>query len=91
MAVYDLSKKDLKTGGCEKQPIIKSDIKTGKHSDPVWQVRWKASENNAQTFLSISSDGAMMEWRLTTNELQARPALLVLGSWDTFKGPPRLE
>ena len=59
------------TAGCEKQPIIKSDIKTKKHTDPVWQVRWKPDEqSNAQSFLSISSDGAMMEWRLTTNELQ---------------------
>jgi len=39
--------------------------------DPVWQVRWHTEElSGALSFLSISTDGKMMQWTLTTNELQ---------------------
>lgn len=37
------------------------------HKDPVWEVRW--SVDGDMSFLSISSDGTMVKWILSKNEL----------------------
>jgi dynein intermediate chain 1 len=69
--VFDLGKKDQKTLSFEREPIIQSTIKTGKHMDPVWQVRWNDDTSGGNiSFLSLASDGIMMQWTLTSNELQ---------------------
>eukprot|EP01051_Picozoa_sp_SAG22_P007379 SAG22_NODE_518_length_9512_cov_5.735897_1_plen_666_part_00 len=69
--VFDLGKKDPKTLSFDREPIIQSTIKTGKHMDPVWQVRWNDDTSGGNvSFLSLASDGCMMQWMLTSNELQ---------------------
>ena len=69
--VFDLGKKDPKTLSFDREPIIQSTIKTGKHMDPVWQVRWNDDTSGGNvSFLSLASDGIMMQWTLTSNELQ---------------------
>jgi len=54
------------------KPIYKSTVKTGKHTDPVWQVYWQRSDNGSKNlnFFSVSSDGRVTNWTLSKNELQ---------------------
>ena len=62
--VYDI-------GNGSNKPIYSSSLQSGKHSDPVWQVRWHdngcAKEFN---FYSISSDGKVANWTMSKNELK---------------------
>ncbi|KAG9266297.1 dynein intermediate chain 1, axonemal [Astyanax mexicanus] len=52
------------------QPIYKSTAKMGKHTDPVWQVKWQKDDiDNNHNFFSISSDGRVVLWTLVKNEL----------------------
>jgi len=53
------------------KPIFQSTVKTGKHTDPVWQVCWQ-EEDLAKNlnFFSISSDGRVTLWTMSKNELQ---------------------
>ncbi|KAM4583089.1 dynein, axonemal, intermediate chain 1, paralog 2 [Fundulus diaphanus] len=63
VAVYNLKKK-------EPHPIYKSTAKTGKHTDPVWQVRWQNDDlDNNHVFYSVSSDSRVVSWTLVKNEL----------------------
>lgn len=63
VAVYN-----LKEGGV--QPAFKSTAKCGKHTDPVWQVKWQKDDmDNNQNFFSVSSDGRVVSWTLVKNEL----------------------
>ncbi|XP_072517913.1 dynein, axonemal, intermediate chain 1, paralog 2 isoform X2 [Salminus brasiliensis] len=63
VAVYN-----LKEDGT--QPIYKSAAKTGKHTDPVWQVKWQKDDmDNNHNFFSVSSDGRVVSWTLVKNEL----------------------
>eukprot|EP00163_Fabomonas_tropica_P028063 TRINITY_DN5620_c0_g1_i2.p1 TRINITY_DN5620_c0_g1~~TRINITY_DN5620_c0_g1_i2.p1 ORF type:complete len:700 (-),score=180.55 TRINITY_DN5620_c0_g1_i2:218-2317(-) len=66
------------------RPIFQSTAKTGKHTDPVWQVYWQ-EEDLAKNlnFFSISSDGRVTLWTLSKNELQFTDVLhLKLTSTD---------
>jgi len=53
------------------KPIFASTVRTGKHTDPVWQVSWQ-EEDLAKNlnFFSISSDGRVTLWTMSKNELQ---------------------
>ena len=69
--VFDLGRKDPKTMGYDREPVVQSTIQTGKHMDPVWQVRWNSEDTSGVvSFLSISTDGKLIQWTITTNELQ---------------------
>jgi len=47
-----------------------STAKSGKHTDPVWQVRWQKDDlDNNLNFFSISSDGRVVSWTLVKDEL----------------------
>ena len=62
--VYDIRNK-------VNRPIRQCDVKTGKHTDPVWQVKWQAqdlSEKNL-SFYSVSSDGRVTLWTMSKSEL----------------------
>eukprot|EP01062_Namystynia_karyoxenos_P082303 TRINITY_DN924_c0_g2_i2.p1 TRINITY_DN924_c0_g2~~TRINITY_DN924_c0_g2_i2.p1 ORF type:complete len:657 (+),score=272.15 TRINITY_DN924_c0_g2_i2:85-2055(+) len=62
--VFDIRQKNNK-------PIYQSTVKTGKHTDPVWQVYWAKEEGGKQlSFYSVSSDGRVTQWMLSKNELQ---------------------
>lgn len=53
------------------RPIFQSTIKSGKHTDPVWQVGWQDDDMGKNlNFFSISSDGRVTNWTLSKNELQ---------------------
>lgn len=53
-----------------RQPIYASSIKTKKHTDPVWQVKWNADISKNFNFYSISSDGRVMNWILMKDKLE---------------------
>ena len=64
VSVYDVRSK-------KQAPIFHSTVKTGKHTDPVWEVCWQ-EEDLAKNlnFFSISSDGRVTLWTLAKSELE---------------------
>lgn len=64
VAVYNLQEKS-------KSPVFSSTPKTGKHTDPVWQVLWQKNNLDGNlNFMSVSSDGRVVTWTIVKNELQ---------------------
>lgn len=62
VAVYDIKLKS-------KLPIILCDIRTQKHMDPVWQVKWYLDmDPEVYVFFSISSDGKVYKWSFLKNK-----------------------
>eukprot|EP00620_Florenciella_sp_RCC1587_P016723 CAMPEP_0182556028 /NCGR_PEP_ID=MMETSP1324-20130603/429_1 /TAXON_ID=236786 /ORGANISM="Florenciella sp., Strain RCC1587" /LENGTH=686 /DNA_ID=CAMNT_0024767851 /DNA_START=37 /DNA_END=2097 /DNA_ORIENTATION=+ len=58
------------------RPIYMSSIKTGKHTDPVWQVFWQEEDLAKElNFFSISSDGRVANWIMSKNELKMEPVM----------------
>lgn len=58
-------------GGSIGTPLYQSTAKTGKHSDPVWQVKWQQSEEETEySFASVSSDGRVAKWTIVKSDLQ---------------------
>ena len=67
--VYDVRKLTNK-------PLYSSSIKTGKHTDPVWQVHWQEEDLAKElNFYSISSDGRVANWLMSKNELKMEPVM----------------
>lgn len=67
--VYDVRSKT-------NRPIYVATIKTGKHTDPVWQVNWQEEDLAKElNFYSISSDGRVANWILSKNELKMEPVM----------------
>jgi len=64
VCVYDVRSK-------KQAPIFHSTVKTGKHTDPVWEVCWQ-EEDLAKNlnFFSISSDGRVTLWTLAKSEFE---------------------
>ena len=54
----------------EKKPMYKSSIKSQKHTDPVWQIKWNEDITQEQSFYSISSDGRVMHWIMMKDKLE---------------------
>jgi len=59
----------LQYGGSIGTPLFVSSAKFGKHSDPVWQVKWRVVEDDSYCFSSVSSDGRVVAWTVVKNEL----------------------
>ncbi|XP_073412793.1 dynein axonemal intermediate chain 1 isoform X2 [Dendrobates tinctorius] len=52
------------------QPKSMSSAKCGKHTDPVWQVKWQKDDLDKNlNFFSVSSDCRVVSWTLIKNEL----------------------
>eukprot|EP00040_Diaphanoeca_grandis_P013348 m.67440 g.67440 ORF g.67440 m.67440 type:complete len:733 (-) comp23813_c0_seq2:225-2423(-) len=67
VAVYNMASKTINT------PTHKSTALTGKHTDPVWQVKWQSEDiQKRQNFYSVSADGYVRSWTLVKNELHYR-------------------
>jgi len=66
VCVFDLRQKNTEK---KTKPVFQSTVKTGKHTDPVWEVHWSTAVDVMQ-FFSISSDGRVTSWTLAKNELQ---------------------
>lgn len=69
-----------------KKPIYQSTVRTNKHTDPVWQVKWQDEDPLKNlSFVSISSDGRVTSWVLMKNKLEAEEIIklkLVTGQKD---------
>ncbi|ORX84558.1 WD40 repeat-like protein [Anaeromyces robustus] len=71
VAVYDLARKS-------ELPLYKSSTKTGKHTDPVWEVKWQKDDlYEHPNFFSISSDGKIIQWTLLKNELKKMDIIIL--------------
>lgn len=47
-----------------------SNAKNGKHTDPVWQVKWQKDDlDGNMNFFSVSSDGRVVSWTIIKSEL----------------------
>jgi dynein intermediate chain 1, axonemal len=58
------------------RPIYSSSIRTGKHTDPVWQVHWQEEDLAKElNFFSISTDGQVASWIMSKNELKMEPVM----------------
>eukprot|EP00814_Leptocylindrus_danicus_P010057 CAMPEP_0116027428 /NCGR_PEP_ID=MMETSP0321-20121206/14641_1 /TAXON_ID=163516 /ORGANISM="Leptocylindrus danicus var. danicus, Strain B650" /LENGTH=696 /DNA_ID=CAMNT_0003500817 /DNA_START=69 /DNA_END=2159 /DNA_ORIENTATION=+ len=58
------------------RPIYSSSIRTGKHTDPVWQVSWHVDDMGKELgFFSISTDGKVAHWTMSKNELNMEPVM----------------
>lgn len=69
--VFDVRKK-------ENTHIFVSDIKTGKHTDPVWQVSWQEEDLAKDlNFFSVASDGRVANWVMSKNELKMETVMLL--------------
>jgi dynein intermediate chain 1 len=77
---------DIRLKGNNK-PIYMSTVRTNKHTDPVWQVRWNTDENIRNlNFYSVSSDGRVTNWTLMKNKLEAEEVIKLRLVIDESKG-----
>jgi len=64
VAVYDVRDESM-------TPMYQSTVKTGKHTDPVWEVAWQPEDLAKNlNFYSISSDGRVTLWTLAKSNLE---------------------
>lgn len=81
VAVYTLKDKGS-------NPLYRSTAKTGKHTDPVWQVCWQKNNLDGNiNFYSVSSDGRVVNWSLVKNELQYQDTVKLEIPESLVEGP----
>ncbi len=67
---YDGTVAVYNTAESSQAPKYSSSARSGKHTDPVWQVKWQKDDlDGNMNFFSVSSDGRVVQWTLTKNEL----------------------
>lgn len=67
---YDGSVAVYNTAENTQIPKFTSNAKSGKHTDPVWQVKWQKDDlDGNMNFFSVSSDGRVVSWTLCKSEL----------------------
>ncbi|NXA06608.1 DNAI1 protein, partial [Sapayoa aenigma] len=85
VAIYNLKK-------ATSQPSFKSSAKSGKHTEPVWQVKWQKDDmDNNSNFFSVSSDGRIVSWTLVKNELVHMDVIKLSAEGTTMQGPEGLQ
>ncbi|XP_051933225.1 dynein axonemal intermediate chain 1-like [Hippocampus zosterae] len=82
VCVYNLKNK-------AQEPDYKSTVNNGKHIDPVWQVHWQ--NDNSLNFYSVSSDGRVVSWTLTKNELLFSDAIRLALDYTVSEGPEGIQ
>jgi len=71
------------------KPTYISTMKTGKHTDPVWQVRWQEDKESKElNFFSISTDGRVAKWSMTKNELKMEQVVQLKLAINNFNNEP---
>ena len=64
--LYDGSVAVFNTAEATNAPKYVSSSKNGKHTDPVWQVKWQKDDlDGNMNFFSVSSDGRVVCWILS--------------------------
>jgi dynein intermediate chain 1 len=67
---YDGSVAVYNTAEKTNEPKYSSSTKNGKHTDPVWQVKWQKDDlDGNMNFFSVSSDGRVVCWTIVKSEL----------------------
>ncbi|XP_022281234.1 dynein intermediate chain 1, axonemal isoform X48 [Canis lupus familiaris] len=95
VAIYNLKKP-------HSQPSFRSSAKSGKHTDPVWQVsleprwekwvRWQKDDmDNNLNFFSVSSDGRIVSWTLLKSELVHTDVIKLKAEGSTTDGLDGLQ
>ncbi|XP_059161698.1 dynein intermediate chain 2, ciliary-like isoform X2 [Physella acuta] len=73
-------------------PIHRCTAKNGKHTDPVWQVRWQKDDaDNNMNFYSISSDGRICLWTILKNEMIFQDVIRLLLPDVSAEGPDGIK
>ena len=75
------------------RPIRQCDVKTGKHTDPVWQVRGQPQDLSEKDlkFTSVSSDGRVTRWTMSKSELVYQDVMELKLVADPTGGPEATE
>ncbi|XP_056266933.1 dynein, axonemal, intermediate chain 1, paralog 2 isoform X2 [Pseudoliparis swirei] len=85
VAVYNLKAEGL-------EPAYRSTAKTGKHTDPVWQVSWQNDDmDQNHNFYSVSSDGRVVSWTLVKNELVFTDIITLSLQGGASEGPEAVQ
>lgn len=76
VGLYDGTVMVLDVPSKSNNPIYRSTVRTGKHTDPVWQVFWGEDEPGKPiAFYSVSSDGRVTMWMLSKSMLEYQDVL----------------
>ena len=58
------------------RPIFQSTVLSGKHTEPVWQIKWQEEDLSKElNFYSVSSDGRVTLWTMSKTELTSEDAM----------------
>eukprot|EP00002_Diphylleia_rotans_P031932 TRINITY_DN6660_c0_g1_i3.p1 TRINITY_DN6660_c0_g1~~TRINITY_DN6660_c0_g1_i3.p1 ORF type:complete len:353 (+),score=64.46 TRINITY_DN6660_c0_g1_i3:171-1229(+) len=57
VAIFDVRRADGK-------PLVESGQNSGKHSDPVWEVKWVDTNERGERLVSVSTDGRISQWSI---------------------------
>ncbi|XP_076443651.1 dynein intermediate chain 2, ciliary-like [Babylonia areolata] len=73
-------------------PVHRCTAQNGKHTDPVWKVRWQKDDtDNNLNFFSISSDGRIVHWTIVKNDMNHQDVIqLTLSEWPS-EGPDGIK
>ncbi|XP_069737048.1 dynein axonemal intermediate chain 1-like [Phaenicophaeus curvirostris] len=85
VAIYNLKK-------ATSQPTYNSSTSSGKHMEPVWQVKWQSNDLcNNLNFFSVSSDGRIVSWTLIKNKLVHTDIIKLSVEGTAVQWPERLQ
>uniref|UniRef100_K7FV26 Dynein axonemal intermediate chain 1 n=1 Tax=Pelodiscus sinensis TaxID=13735 RepID=K7FV26_PELSI len=85
VAIYNLKKLPL-------QPSYKSSAMSGKHTDPVWQVKWQKDDlDNNEAFVSAGETLTCVFLTLDSNELVHSDVIKLSVEGTTMEGPEGLQ
>ena len=66
--LYDGTVAIFDTRDPSNDPLLRSNLESGRHSDTVWEVKWivKGGDHDHQTesLVSVSTDGRVKEWNM---------------------------
>nr|KAG5709919.1 hypothetical protein BaRGS_029961 [Batillaria attramentaria] len=73
-------------------PVHRCTAKNGKHTDPVWQVRWQKDDtDNNMNFFSVSSDGRIVHWTIVKNEMIYQDVIQLTLTDGPAEGPDGIK
>ncbi|KAH9597109.1 WD40 repeat [Trypanosoma melophagium] len=75
VCVFDLRMQG-KDGKESTKPICQADVRSGKHTDPVWEIHWCRRTIDLQ-FYSISTDGRITSWSVHKKELVFKDVMTI--------------
>lgn len=75
VCVFDL-RATGKDGNESVKPICQATVRSGKHTDPVWEIHWCSGIIDLQ-FYSISTDGRITSWLLRKKELVFKDVMTI--------------